>query len=403
MSDEIKSTNPVVTAIITGTAPQPARLMAARGLLPMPQEDLLEALVALEKSDDEEIANAARGTLYSQEPDSLLPIADDKETAPSILGFLAMWTGVGRNIHEKLVLNTNTPDEAIAQLATNTADGSVLEVIALNQQRLVRTPSIIDAVLANPARTAQAERHAKETRTEFFEKERGAQQIAEELRARGETAAAEFVEKAESIGTEDGISIEDFLIIAKHIEVEDDDIDDSWLSLELIEEIYDETFEQRQANAERIIGETLIEMGGELPERISLIRKIMVMKIKDRIKLAMKGDREARTILIRDSNRIVSTAVVQNPRITDKEVESISAMRAVSDDVLRIIANNRAWARQYPIIHNLVRNPRTPLPTAFTILPRISTRDLKALAQNRNVSDAVRRQALRLSSSRRGG
>jgi len=402
MSDEIKSTNPVVTAIVTGKAPQPARLMAARGLLPMPQEDLLETLVALEKSDDEEIANAARGTLYSQEPDSLLPIAEDKETAPSILEFLAIWSGAGRNIHEKLVLNSSTPDEAIAQLAAKSTEASVLEVIALNQQRLVRSPSIIDAILANPARTAESERRAKETRIEFFEKERGAQQIAEELRARGENAAAEFAESAESVGTEDGISIEDFLIIAKHIEVTDDDIDDSWLSLELIEEIYDESFEQRLANAERIIGETLMESGDQTPERVSLIRKIVVMKVKDRMKLAMKGDREARSILIRDSNRVVSTGVIQNPRISDQEVEAISAMRTISDDVLRMIGNNRAWARQYPIIHNLARNPRTPLPTVFTILPRIYTKDLKSLSQNRNVSEAVRRQALRLSSARSG-
>jgi hypothetical protein len=61
---------------------------------------------------------------------------------------------------------------------------------------------------------------------------------------------------------------------------------------------------------------------------------------------------------------------------------------------------NRGWARQYPIIHNLARNPRTPLPTSMTILPRLYTRDLKTLGQNRNVSDAVRRQALRLSTAR---
>jgi hypothetical protein len=118
------------------------------------------------------------------------------------------------------------------------------------------------------------------------------------------------------------------------------------------------------------------------------------------MKLGMKGDREARSILIRDSNRIVAQAVINNPRITDQEVEAIAAMRTVSDEVLRIIAMNRAWARQYPIIHNLARNPRTPLPTAMTILLRLQTKDLKNLSQNRNVPEAIRRQALRLSSAR---
>jgi len=70
--------------------------------------------------------------------------------------------------------------------------------------------------------------------------------------------------------------------------------------------------------------------------------------------------------------------------------------------VLRLIAMNRAWARSYAIIHNLVRNPRTPLPTVISTLPRIRTKDLKHLAQNRNVSEAARRQALRLSGARSG-
>ena len=126
------------------------------------------------------------------------------------------------------------------------------------------------------------------------------------------------------------------------------------------------------------------------------------MNVKDRMKLGMKGDREARSILIRDSNRVVATAVIQNPRVTDQEVENIASMRTVADEVLRLIALNRNWARSYPIIHNLVRNPRTPIPTVISTLPRIRTKDLKNLSQNRNVSEAARRQALRLSQVRSG-
>jgi hypothetical protein len=126
------------------------------------------------------------------------------------------------------------------------------------------------------------------------------------------------------------------------------------------------------------------------------------MNARDRMKLAMKGDREARSILIRDSNRVVATAVINNPRVTDQEVENIAAMRTVADEVLRLIALNRAWARSYVIIHNLVRNPRTPIPTVISTLPRIRTKDLHHLSINRNVSEAVRRQALRLSQTRSG-
>jgi regulator of extracellular matrix RemA (YlzA/DUF370 family) len=271
-------------------------------------------------------------------------------------------------------------------------------LIVINQQRLVRFPEIIDAILANSARSAEAERRAQETRREFFEKERGAEQIAQELRARGKSAAAEFFESADLRG----LSANDAWLIAEHIEVSDADLDNSWLPAERYEELVEETVEEHAANFKRIVEHVRIEMGEVPAERVSLIRRIMFMNARDRMKLAMKGDREARSILIRDSNKVVATAVINNPRVTDQEVENIAAMRTISDEVLRLIATKSAWARSYPIIHNLVRNPRTPLPTVVSTLPRIRSKDLQHLSQNRNVSEGVRRQALRLVQTREG-
>jgi hypothetical protein len=401
MSANTTSNNPVVQAVLSGAAPHPARMAAARGMLPVPQDVLLELLVALRADADEGVARAADETLAGQDAATLLGVAAAQETAPSVLSYLAERPGLAREVQESLALNASTPDEAVVALARVTAEGAVLDLVSLNQQRLIRTPAIIDAVLANPARTSEADRRVRETRREFFEKERGAHQVAEELRARGMGAAAEFVESAESFSAEGGLSLDDAWLIAQHIEVWDVDVDDSWLPSERYEDLLEETFEQRQAAAERLIAEALGEGGtSAAPERVSLIRRVMLMKVKDRMKLGMKGDREARSILIRDSNKVVAQAVINNPRITDQEVEAISSMRTVSDEVLRLIAMNRGWARQYPIIHNLARNPRTPLPTAMSILPRLHTKELKALGQNRNVSDGVRRQALRLATAR---
>ncbi|HWS89004.1 MAG TPA: hypothetical protein VN282_18665 [Pyrinomonadaceae bacterium] len=401
MSANTTSNNPVVQAVLSGSAPQPARMAAARGMLPVPQDVLLELLVALRADADEAVARAADETLNSQEAATLLGVASAQGTAPAVLSYLASRPGLAREVQESLALNASTPDEAVAALARATAEGPVLELVSLNQQRLIRAPAIIDAVLANPARTSEADRRVRETRREFFEKERGARQVAEEMRARGMSAAAEFVESAESFDVEGGLSLDDAWLIAQHIEVFDVDVDDSWLPSERYEDLLDETFEQRQAAAERLVTEAAAEGGSSAaPERVSLIRRIMLMKVKDRMKLGMKGDREARSILIRDTNKVVSQAVINNPRITDQEVEAIAAMRTVSDEVLRLIALNRGWARQYPIIHNLARNPRTPLPTAMSILPRLHAKELKALGQNRNVSEAVRRQALRLATAR---
>jgi hypothetical protein len=402
MAVDVTSTNPVVKAILAGTAPPAARMAAARGLLPIPQADLLEALVALRECEAPDVASAALATLDSQDPASLLSVAESTETAPSVLGFLASSLKVGREVHEKALLNTKTPDKAVALLAGSTPEGAILELIAINQQRLIRAPEIIEALLANPARTPEAERRARETKSEFFEKERGARQVADELRARGNSAAAEFVESSESISGVVELSAEDVWAIAQHIEVADEDIDDSWLAFDLIDEVFEETYEQRVANTERIISDATREAADVSPERISLIRRIMMMTVKDRIKLGMKGDREARSILIRDSNKIVATAVIHNPRITEHEVENISSMRTIAEEVLRLIAMNRAWARSYAIIHNLARNPRTPIATAIGILPRIRQKELIAIQQNRNVSEAVRRQAQRLAQARGG-
>ena len=399
MTANATSTNPVVQSILSGHAPPAARLAAARGLLPLPQADLLEALVHLSADNDPEVARAAQSTLATQQPSDLLSVAKADNVAPAVLGYLASLTNASRDIHEAVAGNISTPDEAVALLARITSDASLLEFITLNQQRLIRTPEIIDAVLLNPARTAEAERRARETRREFFEKERGARQIAQELRARGNSAAAEFFESAELTTITGEMSVDDAWIIAQHIEVSDDDIDDSWLAREFIEEMMVETPEQTAANAQAVINAERLE-GDASPERISLIRRIMFMTVKDRVKLGIKGDREARGILVRDSNKMVATAVIHNPRLTEHEVENIAAMRTVSEEVLRLIGATRAWSRSYPIIHNLTRNPRTPMATAVHILPRIRTKDLKSIGMNRNVPEAVRRQAYRLSEMR---
>ena len=392
--------NPVVEAIISGKAPRPARLAAASGMLPLAQAELLEILVALRESSETEIAAAATETLSEQDSADLLNAAKDADTSAAVLNYLG-GIAATREIHEAVILNKNTPDPAIVQLATASTDGSLLELITLNQQRLVRVPRIIDAILQNPARSTEAERRARETQTEFFEKERGAKQIAGELRARGKSAAAEFFESADLTTIDGELSLEDAWLIAEHIEVSDAELDDSWLPSERYDEVEDP--EVLAAAVQKVIEHETMESGSPISsERVSLIRRLMLMNTRDRMKLARKGDREARSILIRDSNKMVAAAVINNPRITDQEAENIATMRTIADEVLRLMAMNRNWARSYTIIHNLARNPRTPIPTVINILPRIRTKDLQHLAQNRNVSDAIRRQATRLTQSRSG-
>src|SRR5438132_8794637 len=263
-----ESTNPAVRAILDGTAPHQARLAAASGLLPLSQADLLEVLVALQQWEEPEIAEAATETLNSQDSEDLLAAAKSDETPTTVLDYLATLSKGTQQIHEAVVLNRKTSDEAVASLASSTSDEALLELIAINQQRLVRFPGIIEAILANSARSVEAERRARETKQEFFEKERGAQQIAQELRARGQSAAAEFFESAEL--TED-LSVEDAWLIAEHIEVSDAEVDTSWLPSERWEELAAETPEEHVANFKRVVEYERIEMGEVPAERVTLI------------------------------------------------------------------------------------------------------------------------------------
>ena len=114
------------------------------------------------------------------------------------------------------------------------------------------------------------------------------------------------------------------------------------------------------------------------------------MPVIQRMKLAMRGTREQRSQLIRDSNRLVAAAVLSSPKLTEAEVEAFAKMANLSEDVLRTIAVNRAWVKNYNVVSALTRNPKTPPALAMGFLQRLNERDLKKLAIDRNVSEPVR-------------
>jgi hypothetical protein len=124
--------------------------------------------------------------------------------------------------------------------------------------------------------------------------------------------------------------------------------------------------------------------------RASTVQKISVMSIAERLNLAMKGSREERAVLIRDPNKIVGVAVLSSPKLTDTEVESIAKMTSISDELLRIIANTRAWVKNYGVAVALTRNPKTPVAVSMNMLGRLNDRDLKMLSTDRNVPEILR-------------
>jgi hypothetical protein len=129
---------------------------------------------------------------------------------------------------------------------------------------------------------------------------------------------------------------------------------------------------------------------------------LSTLPIMRRIKLAMKGTREQRAQLIRDSNKLVAAAVLSSPKLTSAEVESFARMANVTEDVLRVIASNRGWLKNYGVVVGLTRNPKTPPALSMALLQRLNERDMKMLAFDRNVPESVRLAARKYMVKARG-
>lgn len=125
--------------------------------------------------------------------------------------------------------------------------------------------------------------------------------------------------------------------------------------------------------------------------------------VVERMKLATRGTREQRAVLVRDPNRLVAAAVLSSPKLTESEVEQFAKMANVAEDVLRVIGTNRAWTKNYGVVAGLVRNPKTPLAISLNLLQRVNDRDVKMLAIDRNIPEPLRIAARKRASANRMG
>jgi hypothetical protein len=133
----------------------------------------------------------------------------------------------------------------------------------------------------------------------------------------------------------------------------------------------------------------------------NLLQRIQTLSVGERLQLALKGGREIRSILIKDSNKQVMLSVLENLKITDSEVELIAKSRQVPEDALRTISKNREWLKNYAISFALVTNPKTPPGISVTLVSGLKVKDLELLDKNRNVPELVRSAAKRVLSVRK--
>jgi hypothetical protein len=347
----------VIELIDTGRYPREVVETIAHGFLPLPQDDLIAVLAFLTRSPDEEIAAAARASLADVPSRSIHGFATN-ERAPAAHLALLMGASEDPFILEALIRNRTVPDALVTELAS-VADAAVQEVIVINQARILRAPEIIDALLANPELTADVRRRALETREEFFDKKTR-------------------------------------IAIQQQVEVDEDEAMLS-LSEEPIADLLERAVEAPEADAPP---PQLTETEKKDEKKLSIFSQILLMTVTEKVKLAFKGGRTERLILVRDHNRLVCSAAMRNPRMTDLEVESIAGMRNIEEEALRLIAMKREWVAKYPIVVALARNPKCPVGVVVPLINRLTLRDLKGLKDDKGVSETARSVARRLFAQR---
>src|SRR5437660_1095993 len=150
----------------------------------------------------------------------------------------------------------------------------------------------------------------------------------------------------------------------------------------------------------KVLAEIALDAEPDEERRKTLLQQISQMTVSQRVKFAMKGGSEARRTLIRDNNKVVQRAVLQSPRLTDQEVEAFAAMSSLTDEILRLIAGNRNFRKNYTVVRNLINNPKAPLDVTMHMLPMLNAVDLKRLTTNKNVPETLRTTAVKLQRTR---
>jgi hypothetical protein len=370
------STHPLVERLRAGDAPAPLKSAAARGALPLPPEDLLEALFCLRR--DADLQADIRRTLESMPTGPLVQVAADASTAGPMLDFLARACFAREPVLEQLARNPSTLDATLALLARH-GNESILEMLSFNQVRLTRAPALVQAMLQNPHCPLSIRRRLQEMQA--LDEQDLARASAVAARAEPAPLAAALAEPVQAPAAAPEAAAEP-VVAEMETPTAEEAAAASATSLEDLADL--------DVNA-RILEEMAADDASE--EELRLAQKLLTMNVPEKVALAMKGDRNVRMVLIRDSSKQVQEAVITSPKITDNEVERISNMRGVSEDVIRLLCTRRDALKIYQVVHNLVKNPKTPQALAMQLMPRLQTRDLQFIVKDKNIAETVRRHA----------
>jgi hypothetical protein len=337
------------------SGPVASRSMAASGALPMPAPQLVGVLCALSLDPDAGVADKAKASLKAL-PDRVADAAlEAKLDCHSLAVCAELFREQGPRL-EKIALNPATADATCCMLAALSFP-RVVEILAQNQVRLLRCESLVEALGENPL-TGMA---TIDRILHFLGVERGEHEEPEPER------------KSESVPVPP--PPEPTAADAPPVNLDDPSDIPPELTEEPDKELDDEEKEERSQN---------------------IMARVSTMSVMEKMKLARFGNGSARSVLVRDRNKLVAAAAIRNPKIAESEIEGYARSRQLSDEVVRIIANNRQWTRNYPVKLGLCMNPKCPPGVAIKFLNFLTDRDLGALMRSRDVPGPISLQARRI-------
>ena len=336
--------DPKFQKVVAADAPAPVKMMAARGIVPgAGPRDLLLIQYLLTFDAAEPVANAAKKAL-NDAPPQILKGAVDGKTHPGVLDLLVRGKMADEETLEFLVLKKQISDDTLMFVAETCPSRRIVEIIAQNQERLLQNTKILDSLKKNPVTPISVI-----DVTVAFLQMAGVLPTGAEARAQGLP----------------------------------DKIDEKMVEAVVNAEEFDDSLTKEKGEGEE----------AEEEEKASLQTKIAAMPISKKVKLAYRGNKESRGLLIRDSNRVVVTAVLNSGKVTDGEARIYSKNRTISSDVLRWISGNRDFVKDYEIRRNLAFNPKTPQDCSLKQLSFLRVSDLQQLARETGVPMVIKNQA----------
>lgn len=376
----------------------PANVMrsAARGALALPPSEMIEILVYL--TTNPVFAEQAKMTLAGWDEASSVLVAGDPTTPREVLDYLVDAQNRRPRLIPALLENPAIEEKHLLDMA-QTESRELVDML-LASARVRKSAHVLHALATNPHLSQEETAKLHAAMHALGEHVAAAAPVpAEQSSPEADEAANKFLaEHAVEIAAEEGKA---FTLVGAHEDHEE---------AAAIQAATGVAPAAPEAAAVAAPAATAEAAGGvavatqkvvaqkppEERERISVIQKIARLTVGERVQLAMKGTKDERFVLIRDGSKVVSSAVLESPKVSDAEIETFAAMKNVQESVLRGITMKRKFMKNYSVIRALVNNPRLPLDLGLSLMNHLLVNDLKGLSMNKNISDTLRKMALKI-------